>query len=135
MTFTPAYKPFDWQNEDLATLHENGYVALLNMEMGSGKTALATWAIERSGSQRVLIVAPDPTHSSAWIPTVRDLLNKEARPIGNTGKARKEALFDFELGQQSQFFPVNIAVAAPETQSTPVPAITEDSPDSIGAFL
>lgn len=99
MTFTPAYKPFDWQEEDLRTIHENGYVALLNMEMGSGKTALATWAIERSGSQRVLIVAPDPTHSSAWIPTVRDLLNKEAQPIGNTGKARKEALFDFELGQ------------------------------------
>lgn len=97
--FTPAYEPFDWQEDDLQTLHENGYVALLNMEMGSGKTALATWAIERSGSQRVLIVAPDPTHGSAWIPTVRDLLNLEARPIGNTGKARKEALFDFEIGQ------------------------------------
>ena len=98
-TFTPAYKPFEWQEKDLATLHENNYVALLNMEMGSGKTALATWAIERSGSERVLIVAPDPTHSSAWIPTVKDLLNKEARPIGNTGKARKEALFDFEWGR------------------------------------
>lgn len=94
--FTPAYKPFPWQERDLQTLHENNYVALLNMEMGSGKTALATWAIERSGSERVLIVAPDPTHSSAWIPTIRDLLNKEARPVGNTGKARKEALFDFE---------------------------------------
>lgn len=94
--FTPAFKPFEWQEKDLQTLHDNNYVALLNMEMGSGKTALATWAIERSESERVLIVAPDPTHSSAWIPTVRDLLNKEARPIGNTGKARKEALFDFE---------------------------------------
>lgn len=95
-TFTPAFKPFEWQEKDLRTLHENNYVALLNMEMGSGKTALATWAIERSQSERVLIVAPDPTHASAWVPTVRDLLNKEARPIGNTGKARKEALFDFE---------------------------------------
>lgn len=98
MTFVPAYKPFQWQSEDLNTLHEGGYVALLNMEMGSGKTALATWAIENSGSRRVLIIAPDPTHQSAWVPTIRDLLNTEARPIGNTGKARKEALADFELG-------------------------------------
>lgn len=98
MTFIPAYKPFDWQLEDLDTLHENNYVALLNMEMGSGKTALATWAIERSGAKRVLIAAPDPTHQSAWIPTIKDLLNLEARPIGNTGKARKDALNEFELG-------------------------------------
>lgn len=96
--FVPAYKPFESQEEDLQELHRGGYVALLNVEMGYGKTPLATWAIERSGAKRVLIVAPDPTHNSAWIPTIRDLLNLEARPIGNTGKARKEALNDFELG-------------------------------------
>lgn len=101
--FIPAYQPFQWQLDDLDTLHEGGYVALLNMEMGSGKTALATWSIERSGSKRVLIIAPDPTHQSAWIPTIRDLLNQEARPIGNTGKVRKEALSDFELGYDGIF--------------------------------
>ena len=45
-----------------------------------------------------LVIAPEQTHRSAWIPTVADVLGQEARVIGNTGKAKITAQRDFELG-------------------------------------
>ena len=99
MTFTP----YPWQEKDLAEIEAHNFVAFINIEVGGGKTLLATWSIERSGAKRVLIIAPDQTHKTAWIPTIREVLGVEARVIGNTGKDKKSALFDFSLGYDGIF--------------------------------
>lgn len=96
-------EPYDWQVRDLDLLEAHGFVGLVNVEMGGGKTLLALWAAERAGARRVLVVAPEPTFQSAWMPSVRDVLGVEARVIGGTGKARKEALFDFVMGFDGVF--------------------------------
>lgn len=90
--------PFDWQLKDLQTLRRNNYTALLAMEAGSGKTFLATLAIEDAKPAVTLIIAPQSTHNSAWIKTLRDNLGIEAKVIGNKNKAMKEAMFEFEIG-------------------------------------
>lgn len=90
--------PMPHQVADLATMRANNYTALLNIEPGGGKTAEALFAVKDSGADVTLVVAPDQTHLSAWKPTTEAILGVEARTIGNTGKARKTALFDFELG-------------------------------------
>ena len=90
--------PYQWQSDDLNTLEANNWVGLLNMQVGSGKTLLSTWAVERSGAKVVLIIAPESTFETAWQPTVKQILDIDARVLGRTGKARKEALFDFEMG-------------------------------------
>lgn len=91
-------KPYPWQERDQIELAKHNWVALLNIEVGGGKSFAACWAIQRSGSKVVLIVAPQPTFKTAWIPSVEKILGITAREIGNTGKAKKEALFDFEMG-------------------------------------
>lgn len=91
-------KPFPFQVHDLATLRKNDYVAMLSMQTGSGKTALSTWAAGESGAKTTLVVCPAQTMETAWKPTVANLLGIEAREIGNSNKAKKEALFDFEIG-------------------------------------
>lgn len=90
--------PMPHQVVDTYKLRANNYTGLLNVEPGGGKTASSLFAVRDSGASRTLIVAPDQTHRSAWIPTVEAILGLEARPIGNTGKAKKQALFDFEFG-------------------------------------
>lgn len=94
----PKFSPHDWQEADLQKIEAAGWNALLNIEVGGGKTLEALWCVERSGSERVLVVAPDATHQSAWVPKIRDILGLEARIIGNTGKAKKAALFDMVMG-------------------------------------
>lgn len=94
MTITP----YPWQEEDQRVLAANNWTGLLNIEVGGGKSYAALWAAQRSQSQVVLIVAPLATFETAWKPSVRAILGLEAREIGNTGKAKKEALADFELG-------------------------------------
>lgn len=79
-------------------MRENNYTALLNIEPGGGKTAEGLFAVKDSGADVTLIIAPDQTHRSAWMPTTEAILGIEARTIGNTGKARQSALLDFELG-------------------------------------
>ena len=91
-------KPYPYQEEDLRKLEAANWVGLLNIEMSGGKTAEACWAIQRSGAETVLIIAPDQTHATAWGPTVAEILGKPVRVLGGTGKAKKEALTDFELG-------------------------------------
>lgn len=86
------------QRADLDTLKEAGYVAMLDIQQGGGKTLLSTFALQESGAQVALIVAPLEPQESAWKPTVLDVLGVEAREIGGTGAAKKEALADFELG-------------------------------------
>lgn len=90
--------PMPHQVADTYKLRANNYTGLLNVEPGGGKTASSLFAVKDSGASRTLIIAPDQTHRSAWQPTVEAILGVEARPIGNTGKARKTALFDFEMG-------------------------------------
>lgn len=90
--------PMPHQVADTYKLRANNYTGLLNVEPGGGKTASSLFAVKDSGASKTLIIAPDQTHRSAWQPTVEAILGVEARPIGNTGKARKTALFDFEMG-------------------------------------
>ena len=90
--------PYPFQTHDLATLKDANYVAMLNLQTGAGKTALATWSIRDSGAERTLVVCPAQTMANAWVSTVQEILGLEAREIGNTGKAKKQALWDFEWG-------------------------------------
>lgn len=90
--------PLPHQAADLLTMRANNYTALLNVEPGGGKTASSLFAAKDSGASRILIVAPDQTHRSAWKPTVEAILGVEARTLGNTGKDKKAAMFDFEAG-------------------------------------
>lgn len=94
MTMTPM----PHQVADLYKMRAHNYTALMNIEPGGGKTAGSLFAAKDSGASRILIVAPDPTHVSAWKPTVEAILGVEARPIGNTGKAKKAALMDMNFG-------------------------------------
>lgn len=90
--------PLPAQADDLITLRNAGYRALLNIEPGGGKTALSAWAIEQSGASVTLIIAPKQTHTSAWAEDVKKAIGREVRVIGNDNKATKAALFDFEIG-------------------------------------
>lgn len=90
--------PMPHQVADTYKLRANNYTGLLNVEPGGGKTASSLFAVKDSGASKTLIIAPDQTHRSAWQPTVEAILGVEARPIGNTGKDKKTALFDFEMG-------------------------------------
>lgn len=87
-------EPYPFQRKDLDTLKEAGYVALLNMQPGAGKTVTATYAAKESGAQVVLIIAPLNTHTTAWGRTVKDVAGQDVRRIGNSKKSEKEALFD-----------------------------------------
>lgn len=90
--------PWDWQTADINTLRNNNYTGLLNIEPGGTKTAISTWAIAESGADTKLIVAPLNTHKSAWKKTVQNLLGEEVRRIGNSLKADRVAMTDFEMG-------------------------------------
>lgn len=92
-----TFKPYPFQEDDLQTLKENNYVALVNVQTGGGKSLLSAWAAQRSGASQVLIIAPKNTHGNAWADTVRAVTGADVRPIGNSNKAQKEALFDFEF--------------------------------------
>lgn len=89
--------PYDYQRHDLDVLADNNYTALVNVEPGGGKTPLGLFAVKESGAKTTLIVAPEQTHRSAWIPTA-EALGLEARVIGNGNKRQKDAMFDFTMG-------------------------------------
>lgn len=91
-------KPYPFQRHDLDVLARNNYTALANIEPGGGKTPLGAFAIKESGASKTLIIAPDQTHKSAWVPTVGEVTGEEPRVIGGTGDAKKAALRDYELG-------------------------------------
>jgi hypothetical protein len=93
MSFTP--RPF--QRHDLDLLKTHNYRGLLNQETGSGKTATGVFSHIESGSNVTLVIAPDQTHGTAWLPTL-EKVGLEGRVIGNTGKAKKQALADMTLG-------------------------------------
>jgi hypothetical protein len=90
--------PYPFQVEDQETLHRNGYTGLVGIEAGGGKSLTATLAIRDAKPSTTLILAPQSTHKTAWIPTLADNADVEARIIGNSNKAQRQALFDFELG-------------------------------------
>lgn len=91
-------KLWDWQVKDQETLEANNWNALCAIETGGAKTALGSAAIANSGAETTLIVAPDQTHESAWMPTVKALTGLDARIISNGRKAEKVARADFEWG-------------------------------------
>lgn len=86
------------QVADTNKLRAHNYTGLLNVEPGGGKTASSLFAARDSGASRILVIAPDQTHRSAWAPTVEAILGQEARTVGNTGKAKKAALTDMNFG-------------------------------------
>lgn len=91
-------KPYPFQRHDLDVLRANNYTALANIEPGGGKTPLSAFAIQESGAKSTLVIAPDQTHVSAWLPTLEQV-GLEGRIVANTGlKAAKQAMFDFEMG-------------------------------------
>ena len=94
---------YDWQEADQERLRAAGYVGLLSVQPGGGKTVAAAWAIrdalrgEAESDRVVLIIAPQSTHYSAWGKTLRRL-GESVRVIGRGSKAHKAALADFEWG-------------------------------------
>lgn len=93
--------PYPFQEEDLRKIADNDYVALINIEVGGGKSLLAAWAAQRSGAKQVLIIAPKNTFQiphEGWNETLEQVIGVAPRVIGNSTKAQREAKFDFELG-------------------------------------
>jgi hypothetical protein len=91
-------KPYPFQAADLKKLREHNYTSLINSGTGAGKTSSSLFAAREGGADVTLIIAPDQTHESAWLPTVPQIMGLEGRIIGNKNKATKEAMLDFELG-------------------------------------
>lgn len=92
-----AITPFDYQRRDLDLLKAHNYRGLLNLETGAGKTVEGVLSHVESGADVTLVIAPDQTHGSAWIPTFAKA-GIEARPMGNRNKTTKAAYTDFQLG-------------------------------------
>lgn len=92
-------KPYPFQRDDLDTLREAGYVALLNMAPGAGKTVTAVYAAVESGAGSKLIIAPLSTHDTAWGAAVKDITGEDVRLIGTATKAQREALMDLEFNE------------------------------------
>lgn len=95
---------YDWQAADLATLRANNYTSLLNMEVGAGKTILATAAAKDSGADTVLIVGPESTFESAWKPTAGEFAGQEVRRVGNGNKAQRQTKDDLLWGRPGWYF-------------------------------
>lgn len=90
--------PLPWQIEDQRMLRASGYTGLVATEAGGGKSLTATLATKDSGADVTLIIAPKSTFDTAWIPTLRDNIDVEARVMGAGKKAEKQAYLDFLLG-------------------------------------
>lgn len=90
----------DFQTADQQVLSQNNYTGLLNIEPGGGKTAAALLAHKNSGSGTTLVVAPDQTHRRAWKEDAEWILGVTPRTIGNSNKAQREAMFDFQFGYE-----------------------------------
>lgn len=90
--------PYPWQLRDVDTLRRNNWTGLLRLEAGGGKSLTATLAIMEAKPRVTLIIAPQSTHETAWIPTLRDNAGITPRIIGNANKAAKEAYSAFRLG-------------------------------------
>lgn len=89
--------PHDWQLVDQAKLAKGNHTGLVAIEAGGGKSLTATLSLKAVQPDVTLIVAPQSTHKTAWIPTLRDNIDVDARIIGNGRKAEKDAMFDFNL--------------------------------------
>lgn len=98
-----TFEPYDFQRADLDKLREHNYTGLLAIEPGGGKTPLSLFAAKESGAKQTLVIAPKSTFQSAWEKTVPNILGIEARRIGNSLKAEKQALTDLEWGLPGVF--------------------------------
>lgn len=96
-------KPYPYQAADVEKMKAMDYRALLSMSTGSGKTAISLFGIKESGARNTLVIAPDQTHVNTWIPTSEKILGVTPRIIGNSNKAKRQALFDFETGAEGVF--------------------------------
>lgn len=121
MTFSP--RPY--QADDLATLRDNNYTGLLAVEPGGGKTITSLMAVKDSGASTTLVVAPQGTHKSAWDKDAKLVMGQEVRVIGNSLKAQKQALFDFEWGVPG------IYAVTPELFSRSTTDISRWAPDML----
>lgn len=90
-------EPYPFQLEDQAKLAKGNHTGLVAIEAGGGKSLTATLSLKAVQPDVTLIVAPQSTHKTAWIPTLRDNIDVDARIIGNGRKAEKDAMFDFNL--------------------------------------
>ena len=90
--------PYEWQEHDLSLLRAHNYTGLVAIETGGGKTITASLAIKDANPDVVLISSPGNTHKNAWPKHITPMTGRELRIIGNSNKATKLALADFELG-------------------------------------
>lgn len=93
-----AYTLDPFQVADQEYLAKHNYVSMLNMEPGAGKTVTSLFAHKDSGADVTLVVAPEPTHVSAWGKDAEEGIEQEVRVIGNRNKATKVATEDFLMG-------------------------------------
>lgn len=90
--------PYPFQVKDLEKLRANDFTGLIAVEAGGGKSLTATLALAEVDPDVTLIIAPKSTHTTAWIPTVRDNADRTPKIMGNGNKAQREAYQDFLLG-------------------------------------
>lgn len=93
-----VFTPYPDQVADLETMRKHNYTGLFNIQTGGAKTLRTCMSIKDSGASTSLIVAPAQTMATAWAPTIGEFVGVEAREIGNSSKAKRSALIDFELG-------------------------------------
>lgn len=98
-----TFKPHDFQVKDLATLRENNFTGLLAIQPGGGKTYLSLFAARESNANQTLVIAPKSTFATAWQKSTPNVLEHEARVIGNGTKAERQALSDLEWGLPGVF--------------------------------
>lgn len=109
--------PYDWQVEDQKTLRAGNFTGLVAIEAGGGKSLTATLALAEVKPDVTLIVAPQSTHKTAWIPTLRDNADINPRIIGNGRKAEREAMFDFLLAAPGTYLVTPQLLARSDTSA------------------
>lgn len=91
-----TFKPYNFQVTDLEKLRKNNYTGLLAVDVGGGKSISSLLAVEDSGANQTLIIAPQSTHMSAWNADAQLSIGEEVKVIGNSNKKQRTALADFE---------------------------------------
>lgn len=93
-------KPYPFQRADLDKLAKHNWTAPIFAGIGSGKTAVATWAGVESGADVKLVIAPQATHRGGGWEKHVNLIDPNARfqILSNGNKAGRSAFADAQWG-------------------------------------
>lgn len=95
-------KPYPFQEQDIQALIDNGGVGIVPVEVGGGKTLIATETVTRMGAETVLVIAPKQTIKGTWVAFLERQYGIVARLVNST-KAGKQAYQDLIAGTPGWF--------------------------------